>query len=370
MAEIRPLPTVRRPLVAHKPAFIAWLVIAALLRLPASATAQWTAPGAGQSTIFPSLSGAQKQSALVWSQADMKRTSPTRNTVFQTPEPFPDEPDAAGSASVGASGSAGVPVAANGGATAGTCPHCGEPLDHPILGTCDNCSGRGGQLLCLLRPGWIFGGRGGPVPPHDPWITRPFSFGVFVGPVVGSPLIDDWVGQQTGTVAGARFGWDMDDDWGLEMRLATANIPIYDSEAAIEAQLRSLGSLPANDPNRFIVGGTRNADHFFWDIDFLYYPWGDSYFRPYLLFGLGTDRIKFTDRLENEYARILLGIPVGLGMKMHLSDWMIFRIEFTDSMALAGGSIFQTQHSVSFTGALEVRFGRPHILYWPWNPGR
>ncbi len=85
-------------------------------------------------------------------------------------------------------------------------------------------------------------------PAHEPWLTRPFSFGVFVGPVVGSPLMDDWVGQQTGTLAGLRLGWDLDDDWGLEMRLATANIPIYDSPAAIDAQLRSLNSLPENDP--------------------------------------------------------------------------------------------------------------------------
>ena len=60
------------------------------------------------------------------------------------------------------------------------------------------------------------------------------------------------------------------------------------------------------------------------DINFLYYPWGDNSFRPYLLFGLGTDRIKFTDLYGTNYARILLGMPVGLGMKMHFNDWMIF----------------------------------------------
>jgi hypothetical protein len=188
---------------------------------------------------------------------------------------------------------------------------------------------------------------------------------LFAGPIVGSPLIDDWVGQQTGTMAGMRFGWDLDDDYGLELRLATANIPIYDSDAAIAAQQNSTTS-----PQLSAGLGTRNADQFLCDIDFLYYPWGDASLRPYLLFGLGTDRIKFTDRLGTNYARILLGMPVGLGVKTKLNDWLIFRIECTDNMALAGGSIFQAQQNISLTGAFEVRLGRTKIQYWPWNPGK
>jgi hypothetical protein len=218
----------------------------------------------------------------------------------------------------------------------------------------------------MLSPGRIFAHPPGSPVYHEPWINRPFSVGVFVGPMVGSPLINDWVGQQTGTLAGMRFGWDMDDDWGMELRLATANIPIYDADPAFEAQLAQTGNgLPIP-----YLAGTRNADHFICDIDFLYYPWGDASLRPYLLFGVGTDRIKFTDRMGTNYARILLGMPVGLGVKMHLNDWLIFRVEATENMAFAGGSIFQAQQNFSLTGALEVRLGRTKMQYWPWDPGK
>jgi len=219
----------------------------------------------------------------------------------------------------------------------------------------------------MLSPAHIFAAHppGSPVY-HEPWINRPFSVGVFAGAIVGSPLMNDWVGQETGTMAGMRFGWDMDDDWGLELRLATANIPIYDSQSAIlSQQAQTSGGLPIP-----YLAGTRNADQFLCDIDFLYYPWGDAHFRPYLLFGVGTDRIKFTDRLGTNYARILLGMPVGLGFKYHMNDWLIFRVELADNMALAGGSIFQTQQNFSATGAFEVRLGRTKMQYWPWNPGR
>ncbi len=147
------------------------------------------------------------------------------------------------------------------------------------------------------------------------------------------------------------------------MRIASANIPLYDSLNALAAQQN-------NAPDQSLFPGTRNADHFLWDIDLLYYPWSDAACRPYVLFGLGTARIKFADCLDTHYARILAGMPLGLGVKTRLNDWLVFRVECTDNVAFAGGSVFHTQHNVSLTGALEVHFGRPRRTYWPWNPGR
>ena len=336
---------------------------------------------ADASTIFPSVSSVSSKArplSTAWSEPNVKQPSPTRKTIFEQPDPAADASSQQGGVPLGQLGG-GVPVAqpvlssSAAGASVDQsmpgeecCPQCGRPLDHPILGSCDHC-GPVRRLLYLLSPSHVSADhpQGSPVY-HEPWINRPFSVGVFVGPIVGSPLINDWVGQQTGTLAGMRFGWDLDDDYGLELRMATANIQIYDEDPAYEAQLAQTTaglSLP-------YLAGNRNADQFLLDIDFLYYPWGDAHFRPYLLFGIGTDRIKFTDRLGTNYARILLGIPVGVGFKTHLNDWLIFRVELTDNIALAGGSIFQTQQNFSATGAFEVRLGRTRMQYWPWNPGR
>jgi hypothetical protein len=170
-----------------------------------------------------------------------------------------------------------------------------------------------------------------------------------MGAAVGSPLINNSIQQGTGFLGGARFGYDFDEDWGLELRLASASYPL-------------LSGYP--------VGVQNSSDHFLCDIDFLYYPWGDAAFRPYLLMGIGTARIKFADQTGNDYARILAGMPVGIGFKWKMSEWFIFRAECLDNVAFAGGSVFQTQHNISLTGGLEIRFGRPRVQYWPWDPGR
>lgn len=231
--------------------------------------------------------------------------------------------------------------------TAEACPECGGRLEP--TGFCDRCARSGGKLLHLLSPRrWLEWDRQ-KLSQREPWHYRPFSVGLFMGPIVGSPLISDSIEQGTGFLGGARFGYDFDEDWGLEMRLASASFPVS-------------GGYP-------IDGTQHSSDHFLWDIDFLYYPWEDAAIRPYVLMGIGTARIKFADQLGNDLNRIMVGMPIGVGVKLRLSDWFIFRIECLDNVAFAGGSNFGTQQNFSITGGLEIRFGRPHIQYWPWNPG-
>ena len=44
-----------------------------------------------------------------------------------------------------------------------------------------------------------------------------------------------------------------------------------------------------------LLGGEINCstNTFFWDLDLLYYPWGDTRWRPYLLLGLGTSQATY-----------------------------------------------------------------------------
>jgi hypothetical protein len=228
------------------------------------------------------------------------------------------------------------------------CPDCGIPLDQPpSVGS--RLFRPIGKLIHVFSPNQWLHGDPEEIAKREPWMYRPFSAGLFMGPIMGSPLIDNTVTQGTGFLGGARFGYDFDDDWGLETRIASASFPVG-------------GDYP-------IDGMQHSADHFLWDIDFIYYPWGDSAVRPYVLMGVGVSRIKFGDTLGYENARILAGMPFGLGVKWKLNDWFIFRFECLDNVAFAGGSVIHTQHNTSFTFGLEVRFGRPHIQYWPWNPG-
>jgi hypothetical protein len=225
-----------------------------------------------------------------------------------------------------------------------TCPDCGEPLNSAECRQGERPRDKLFHVFDLHR--WLFIDAEQRAQ-REPWLHRPFSIGLFMGPISGSPLIRDSITQGTGSFAGARFGYDLDDDWGLEMRIASASMPLYGG---------------------FALGAQNDSDHFVWDIDFLYYFWGDAAYRPYFLMGIGTSRIKFVDQNLNAQSRILAGMPFGVGMKWKLSEWFIFRAECLDNVAFAGGSVFQTQHNFSFTAGFEIRFGQPHLQYWPWDP--
>ncbi|MBN2474393.1 MAG: hypothetical protein JXB62_07280 [Pirellulales bacterium] len=241
---------------------------------------------------------------------------------------------------------------------AGCCSQCGMPYEE---------LGPGGHLECLHPNCWLPGFGEGPMPRHgdlgrplqrESWLFRPFSAGWFMGMMQGSPLIDDWVGQQQGYVGGYRFGWDQSYYWGGEMRFAFASVELYDSPRAIAA----------GPSERFNV--RRDVDLTHWDLDLLYYPWGDTQWRPYFMVGLGTARVIFIDRLSHRYDSAVFAMPLAMGVKYRCNDWLALRFELTDNMAFSGGGGFNTLHSLSLTGGVEVRFGGARKAYWPWNPGR
>jgi opacity protein-like surface antigen len=198
-----------------------------------------------------------------------------------------------------------------------------------------------------------------PESPHtqESWLCRPISAGLFVGMISGSPLIDDWVGQKQGLFGGLQLGYDGGDHWGTEFRLGFSSIELTDSvRARAEA---GVGSGPT----------TRYADLFLWDIGLLYYPCGDTAWRPYAKVGLGTGRIRFTDALHTRYNKISGAMPLALGLKYRCNDWMALRFECADNIVFGRGSVLSV-HNFSITGGVEIRFGRSRKTYWPWNPDR
>ncbi len=211
-----------------------------------------------------------------------------------------------------------------------------------------------------------------PTSPRQTWLFRPYSVDWFAGEVWGDEVIDDWVSQRQGFIGGVRLGWDADPFWGLEMRVALGETSLVDSHRAVSAQQTAddKAGLAEDDPLRLRFDRRRELDLFLWDINLVYYPLGDTRLRPFALIGLGTARVSFKDRLSNEYDEIVLGMPVGGGLKWRLSDWLALRCTLTDNIALSGGSGFNTLHELSLTGGVEMRFGGSRRTYWPWNPGK
>jgi len=197
--------------------------------------------------------------------------------------------------------------------------------------------------------------------PWHGWSQRPFGFNWLAGVVEGSPLIDDWVGMKVGFLGGFGLNWDATNSFGLETRFAFASLALYDGELARLAAEKA-GKDPLLSPSRY-------GELFQWDIDFVYYTCGDRPLRPYLFCGLGLTSVHFSDLLEQGYYRAAPSFPVGLGLKYLQTDWLAFRIECADDIALGGQGI-DTMHNLTLTAGAELRFGGPHHAYWPWNPGR
>jgi len=262
--------------------------------------------------------------------------------------------------------------AANSDHSPNRCPYCGESYGEPVFRSCADS-----PLPMHLLPGFS-GGRtqryrpvGHPLQ-RESWLYRPFSAGWFMGTVQGGPLIDDWLGQQRGFIGGYRFGWDSDYYWGGEMRFAFGSVRLYDSPRAIQAQsdADTAAGLAPNDPWRRRFDIRRDLDLNHWDLNLLYYPWGDTQWRPYFMCGLGTARVGFIDRLSQSYSKVVFAVPLAVGLKYRCNDWLALRFELADNIAFSGGSGFNTLQNLSLTGGVEIRFGGSRKAYWPWNPGR
>ncbi len=207
-------------------------------------------------------------------------------------------------------------------------------------------------------PGGLPNGPGGDWPHNDlrtqfgdpmsdaSWCNRPYQVGAFLGFMRATELLSGRVDQNTGVLGGFRLGWDYDTYWGLEGRLAFASIqtetetaPIFDS-----------------------------ANHAtYWDTSLLYYPWGDSRWRPYLTLGIGLTEFNYFDETMVKRERGLIAVPMGGGLKYLMHDSWVLRFDLLDNIAL-GSSGLDTMNNFSFSSGFEYRFGGSHKDYWPWDP--
>jgi len=174
------------------------------------------------------------------------------------------------------------------------------------------------------------------------WRNRPWYVGAFIGGIFNGDLIADHVRQNNSALAGIRLGFDFDHYWGMEGRFGYSNPHI---------------TLADGTP----IGVSRN---YLADVELLYYPWGDSCWRPYVSMGLGQATFRFTDDQSRVIHESLLSMPLSVGFKYFHSPWMSIRFDLTDNIGF-GSNTLDNQGNFSIMAGVEYRFGGRRPSYFP-----
>ena len=177
------------------------------------------------------------------------------------------------------------------------------------------------------------------------WRNRPLYFGTFVGGIMMDDLVPDRIYQNDTTFVGARLGYDFDHFWGLEARWAFARPDLADGNGT--------PFFPASRDN-------------FADVSLVYYPLGDTRWRPYLLAGLGFQTFRFNNELGQRISEAALEVPLGAGIKYFYGPWFTLRFDFVDNLSF-GNARISGMNNVSLMAGAEFRFGGSRPSYFPWH---
>jgi hypothetical protein len=164
--------------------------------------------------------------------------------------------------------------------------------------------------------------------------------------MIADDPISGHVEQENSPLVGFRLGHDFDHFWGWEMRYAFARTELFNA---------------AN--NNPLPGEGRD---YFVDVNLLYYPWGDSRWRPYLLAGVGFANFRFRDDGGDFIDDSPLTIPLGIGLKSYYSPWFTIRFDALDTISLTSGQL-DSMHNFSLSVGAEYRFGGKRPSYFPWS---
>lgn len=190
-------------------------------------------------------------------------------------------------------------------------------------------------------------GLGGPMVGTS-WLNRPYYVGGELGNIWMTRSIEPSVSDDVDAFGGVFLGCDWDHYWGSELSLHWATPELVNS-AAPDAEHGDSLTL--------------------WSANLMYYPWGDSCFRPYWRWGIGATELEYPTDAGVLRDETLWTFPIGMGIKYPVRRWLAARTEFTDYWAW-GNSGVATQHNFSLTVGLEWRFGAHPRSYWPWHPSR
>jgi len=167
------------------------------------------------------------------------------------------------------------------------------------------------------------------------WLNRPMYVGGFLGESFGSTLVSGEVDLKPSPFWGCWLGYDLNHYWGSEIRLALNYADIeYLSEG-------------------YTGGNSRNA---LADINLLYYPWGDSRWRPYGALGLGIGGFHFDDDPDLTVDHTGVALPLGLGVKYLWGKQLVLRLDVKDNLVFGGHGV-DTTNNWSVTAGFEFHWG-------------
>lgn len=188
-------------------------------------------------------------------------------------------------------------------------------------------------------------GLGGPLRGTS-WLNRPYEVAVDFGAFVMTNNPASGVNSGNDLFTAIHAGWDWDHYWGTQFRVGWST-----------PSLDAVG-----------ISGEQTSDNLFiTDLSVMYYPWGDSRFRPYWRLGLGLTDIEYTNAAGNRQQEALFTVPIGVGMKYQFRRSLVWRAELVDNVAFGSNST-DTMNNLTLTFGLEARFGGRPSGYWAWHP--
>lgn len=178
-------------------------------------------------------------------------------------------------------------------------------------------------------------------PARTPWLSQPLSFSKFAGGFGSEEPIENRLETGIGLATGVRTCWDFAPRWGVESRLGFART--------------SLGS---PGPGQLVS----HENFWFWDAEFVFYPWPDTLWRPFVFAGSGMTDVRYIDQAGLNLHQSLFHIPLGIGIKRQIYGEHAFRIDISDNLLFTDTRPRDFIHSVSIVAGFELRFGGS----WKW----
>lgn len=183
-------------------------------------------------------------------------------------------------------------------------------------------------------------GRGNPFRDSS-WSNRPVHISWFTG-VMFTGDLNSQVSSSNGLYNGFRAGWDFDHYWGTEFRYGFGSHSLQNRQGEVDI---------------------RTAD-----ISILYYPWGDSRWRPYTSMGVGFGTFDFINANGNSVDEATFQLPLGVGLKYSVKPWWAARIEAVNIFSFESGDV-DFMNNVLLSGSIEIHFGGRRRMYFPFDEG-